>query len=616
MNKFKSLTIIALMISTFFVGCNEDDPEIKITSFSFDAASVEVVEGTTVNLEDYIVVEGEDADQANIVFSSDNDEVVSVDGTTLSAVGVGEATVEATETNTNKTATIEVTVIADNIAVTAVSLDTESIDLEIGGTQQLTASITPEDATNKNLTWSVEFPSEGKKSEDDPTAIATVSEEGLVTAVSPGEVVVNVTSEDGEFSASADVIVSGIMVTGITLDQETAGIEIGETLQLTATVSPTDATDESITWSVAFPSEGKSNESSPEDIATVDEDGLVTGVSAGEVVITAETNDGSFTASLDLTVSNVIVTAISISPDPVEVEVNESVQLTATIEPENATDQIVTWSVDMTEESAERVSVASPTVDDYLEISEDGLLTAKQRCDDCSFTATATSNDNGAESTVDVTITYIPVTSIVLSPKSTFEIFEGGTQQMEYTISPSDATDQTVTWEVVKVDNGQCGDPAGRILAAAPTIDDYATIDNEGLLSAHMEYNGECDMLAVYAYVEDLNDPAVSEFEIRTKVTGLAILDNDFQDAGSSIDMPDCSTYQLSVSVTPEGASDQSVTWTSDNTDVLTVDSTGKLSLKGSLPTPTNTTVKVTVTANDGSGVTDVINVVISYNGC
>ncbi|MEO9968199.1 MAG: Ig-like domain-containing protein, partial [Reichenbachiella sp.] len=157
MKKKIILPIGLLALCSLIIRCSEDEPQIKITSFSFDAASVEVVEGTTVNLEDYIVVEGEDADQAEIVFSSDDEDVVSVSGVTLTAEGVGQATVEATETNTNKSATIEVTVIADNVPVTGVSLEEESLTLEIGSTSQLTATITPSDATNKNLIWSIEF---------------------------------------------------------------------------------------------------------------------------------------------------------------------------------------------------------------------------------------------------------------------------------------------------------------------------------------------------------------------------------------------------------------------------------------------------------------------------
>lgn len=196
---------------------------------------------------------------------------------------------------------------------------------------------------------------------------------------------------------------------------------------------------------------------------------------------------------------------------------------------------------------------------------------------------------------------------------------------MEYTITPENASDQTITWKITTLDNGVCTEPtevqeigieAIGIQAVVPNYDDYATIDEEGLLSAHMSYEGECNRLAVSASVADLETAATSGFDIITLVSSLTILDVEDQDAGASIDMPDCSSYQLGVTVNPENASNGNVTWTSDNTDVLTVDATGNLSLKGSLPTPTNTTVKITVTANDGSGVSDTVEVVVTFNGC
>ncbi|MEO9968200.1 MAG: Ig-like domain-containing protein, partial [Reichenbachiella sp.] len=340
--------------------------------------------------------------------------------------------------------------IADNVPVTGVSLEEESLTLEIGSTSQLTATITPSDATNKNLIWSIEFPSEGKKSDDDPTSIATISDEGLVTAVSLGEVVAIVTSEDSEFSASAEVEVTGIMVTEVSIDQETAELNVGETLQLTTTIVPEDATDQSITWSVDFPSAGKNQESTPEEIATVDEEGLITAVSAGEVVVTAQSSNGSVAASLDVTVSNVAVTSVIISPTEVSIGVNESIQLSAAIAPENATDQSVTWSLSM-EDLAGRVLTAAPTVDTYLEISEDGLLTALSLpCAGCAYKVTATSTNNQKTDQIDVII-LVPVTALTVfddDEEVGSSIENCDDIQFSVTVTPDNATDQSVTWSI------------------------------------------------------------------------------------------------------------------------------------------------------------------------
>lgn len=703
MNNLKLLIATTLVISTVLISCNEDDPEIKITNFTFNTASVEVNEGTTVNLNDYLTIEGEDANKAEVSFTSDNDEIVAVDGFTLSAVGIGETVLTATEANTSQSATLEVTVITN--PVTGVSFDKESIELIIGGTEQLTAIIAPENATEKEVSWSVEFPPGGKNSEAAPTDIATVSDAGLVTAVAPGEVNVIVTTKDGGFTASTKVTVSGISVTGISLDAETTDIEMGSTVQLTATIAPADATEQGIiwsvdfpssnkvgeaaptdiatvsetglvtavsigtvvvtattkdgaltasttvtvsgipvtgvsldtksavlkvgsnvqlaaiiapsnateqgvTWSVDFPSASKTSQASPTDIATVSETGLVTAISAGTVVVTSTTKDGAFAASATISVTNIAVTSIAVSPNPIEVNVNESVQLSATVSPENATVKTITWSVALVE-AAGRTSVAAPSVDTYLEITEDGLLKAKQRCDGCAFTATASATESGVDEVVDVTIKYIPVTGITLDPSSLFSIHKGQNYQMMYTVEPSNATDPTLSWKIAHSGGADlCGQ-------SSIDYDSYATVDANGLITANDPYFDDCDYnLVVEASSSDLASPVGVEFDVTIPVTSLTINTAAGGPVTGSIDMPDCSSYQLGVTVDPSNATDKTVKWSSDNTDILTVDSSGKLSLKAGLTVPTNATVKVTVKANDGSGASDEVDVVVTFNGC
>lgn len=513
MKHLNSFFITLLMMSTVFVGCDEDDPQIKITSISFNSASVEVVEGTTVNLDDILTIEGEDADQADISFESDNDQVVTVSGNTLSAVAVGEATIEATEANTGETATIEVTVVENVVAVT-----------------------------------------------------------------------------------------------GVTLDEETADLKVGETLQLDATVAPDNATEQGVTWSVAFPADSKSKEEDPTDIATVSDDGLVTAISAGDVVVTAKTKDGDFTASTDISVSNIEVTGITISPDPVEVNINESVQLSATIAPENATVKTVTWSVAMIE-SAARTSVSEPTVDDYLEIDEDGLLTAKQRCDDCEFTATATATDGEVTETVDVTINYVPVTSITLDPNTPFEVGVDDTYQMAYTYTPENASDPTVTWDL------ELRNDCREIAIAAPSVDYYAEIDENGEITGHNETGCGIKLLASHP---DLNEDVEVNFSVVQYVTGLTILNAAGGDAGSSISFGSgCEeSYALGVDVSPEDASNNDVTWSIEDQDYFQINSSGQVSAKTTLPWPFSITFSVMVVADDGSGVASTVEMNFDNSGC
>ena len=169
------------------------------------------------------------------------------------------------------------------ISVTGVTLDKTTLSLDTGKTGQLTASVAPTDATNKAVSWS-----------SDTTTVATVDNTGKVTAVKAGTAKITVKTTDGSKTAVCTVTVKDpvINVTGVTLDKTALSLEEGATGQLTATVSPSNASDKSITW-----------KSADESIATVDDSGKVTAVKAGSVDVTATTKDGNKAAKCAVTVT-------------------------------------------------------------------------------------------------------------------------------------------------------------------------------------------------------------------------------------------------------------------------------------------------------------------------
>ena len=174
----------------------------------------------------------------------------------------------------------------ENQKVTGVSLNTNTLTLEVGGTGTLTATITPDNATNQNVTWS----------SDDET-VATV-ENGLVTAVGAGTATITVTTVDQSKTATCEVTVAAatVPVTGVTLSQNQASLYYNRTpntLTLTATVAPDNATNRAVTWASSNPS-----------VAKV-ENGVVTALACGTAVITATAADGSgASASCTVTVSS------------------------------------------------------------------------------------------------------------------------------------------------------------------------------------------------------------------------------------------------------------------------------------------------------------------------
>ena len=213
---------------------------------------------------------------------------------------------------------------AGPIDVTGVSLSSSSETLEVNQTVQLTATVVPSNADNQAVTWS-----------SSNNNIATVTDEGLVTAIGAGTATITVTTEDGSKTATCTITVTTppdpIPVTAISLSN--ASVAIGNTKTLTITYTPADAnTGKAIsTWT-----------SSNTAVATV-ANGVVTGVSAGTATITA-TTEGGITASCTVTVSVVSVTGVSLDKSSADLQIGGTTTLTATVAPADASNKTVTWS--------------------------------------------------------------------------------------------------------------------------------------------------------------------------------------------------------------------------------------------------------------------------------
>ena len=189
------------------------------------------------------------------------------DGTiTGTPTTAGQFTFTATATNSagSDSKEYELTINApQNIPVNGVTLNPTLLSLFTGSSETLTATVEPSNATNKNVTWSSDKPE-----------VATV-ENGKVTAKAAGTATITVQTQDGNHTATCIVTVT-VPVTGVKLNKETLELFTDGSETLTATVEPGNATNKNVTWS-----------SSVETIATVDNNGTVTAVGAGEATITA-----------------------------------------------------------------------------------------------------------------------------------------------------------------------------------------------------------------------------------------------------------------------------------------------------------------------------------------
>ena len=170
------------------------------------------------------------------------------------------------------------------VPATGIRLTKVSAELNEGETLELFYKLEPSDATTRGVEWA-----------SNNTDVATVDEKGLVTAVKAGDATITVSVKgQPEIKATCTITVksSAIAVTKLTLSQSSAEVSVGKTLTLTCTIEPTDATNKELIW-----------RSSDETIATVDAQGVVTGVKAGPVTITvASKSNPSVTATCTVTV--------------------------------------------------------------------------------------------------------------------------------------------------------------------------------------------------------------------------------------------------------------------------------------------------------------------------
>lgn len=380
---------------SLMIGVDPSHP-VPVTDISFTENSFNMEKGETLALTPVLIPE---IAPANAVTWKSSDETVATvdDRGVVTAVANGEATITA-KSVVDESVEAEVSVTVTTSA-TGVSIDKESVALKKGETAALTATVAPEDASDKAVVWS---------SSDE--TVATVDAQGVVTAVKTGTATLTASHASG-LSATCEVTVT-TPAESITVDKEAIALRKGETAALVATVGPEDADDKTVTWS-----------SSDEAVATVDAEGVVTAVKSGTATITAADVEGH-TASCEVSVTSPAA-GVTLDLEEVTVAKGQTVTLTATVAPEDADEKAVTWSV-----ADESVATVSQT----------GVVTGVKSGE---TTVTATDvNGNAATCAVKV---VTPATGITLDPIET-SVIEGKTFVITATVLPADADDKTLEW--------------------------------------------------------------------------------------------------------------------------------------------------------------------------
>ena len=495
-----STTLFAVVIASalFFKACDEVEQLIAVLGIELNQTAVTLPVGATLTL--VPTVSPADASNPAINWTSTDTTVATISGGTIRAIAPGTTIIMAITVDGGRIASTSVTVYR-NVPATGVTLNQTSATLTLGSALTLTATVLPDSATNQNVTWS-----------SNDIAVATVSNNGIVTAVSVGTATITVSTEDGNRTATCVITVTApvVSVTDITLSLPSATLFAGDTLRLTANVQPANATNRDVIWS-----------SSNTTVATV-HDGRVTAVAPGSATIAATTQDGGRTVTCEITVVPVPVASITLDRTTATVTMGNRLTLMPTVLPINATNRTVTWTSSDTSVATVDNGVVTPVSNGMAII-------------------TATTEDG--ERTAACVVTVITSVASISLSYTTASLITNETLILVPTILPATATNRTVIW--------------------TSSDQSVATVSNNGVVTAV-----SAGTATIRATTQDGNRTATCVVTVYAPVTGVTL-------PATSAVYIGVGTITLTATILPADATNRTVTWSSSDTSVATVNNNG-----------------------------------------
>ncbi len=486
-------------ITVTLTGC-----ETQITSIAVNPTMVEIAKSATSQLS--VTITPANACVESIIYTSQDENIatVSAQGKIMPvAEGKTTITIAVSDGYNVYNKEVAVSIIKDIVAVTAVDFPNPSYIKYIGDTFQLIPTIAPSDATNKTLIWTSSNP-----------AVATVDESGNVVILSSGTAIITVTANNG-VSATCVITAKVIDVTSVDLSQYEITMQVYDSEQLVAIISPNNATDKSITWA-----------SSNESIATVDSEGNVVAKKAGSCSVSATSVNGK-TKSCLVTVKDIEPTSISLSEYSCRLNIDETKEITVTLQPSTVTDTVIQWT---------SANTAVATI-------SNGIITGVS----AGTTTITAKTGNDLEKTITITVNPLLAESISLNTTEA-TLLEQEQQILVATVLPAKTSDKSISWSssnpsVVSIDAN------GKLTAKAIG---YAEITAQTV-------NGLEATCIVYV---TLNVVAVSAVQIVPETLEMYIGDME----------------SLTATIVPSNATNKSLVWSTTKSSVATVDQYGNVS--------------------------------------
>ena len=347
------------------------------------------------------VITPDNATDQTVTWSSSNPAVVTVDESgMLHAVSSGNATIVV---QTKDGGFIDMTNVTVLQPVTSIELSETEMSVKKGTIFWLNATVVPNTADNKNITWA-----------SSDTSLATVDQTGMVTTLAVGTVTISCVSEDNGAVAYCVVEITE-PVTGLSLNTTYQEMVAGTKFVIVPTVLPVEAPNKNVTFVSSDP-----------EVATVDENGVVTALIGGKCEILVTTEESKLTATCTIVVKE-FVKSIEITDSKDLLNVGSSVQLKAEVLSETASDKGVYWTS------------SNPA---YATVDQTGKVTGIRPG---SVVITATAADGGGVSDSVVIRVINPVTSITFD-KNKLTMYVGDTVNIAATVNPQNASIKDLLW--------------------------------------------------------------------------------------------------------------------------------------------------------------------------
>lgn len=445
-----------------------------------------------------------------VTWSSSNEKIIRVSSNGyVYGVGSGTATITCKTVDGGHTAKFKMTVLKKT-EVSAVTLNVSKRNLYKGNTYQLTATVSPSNATFKDVSYS---------STDEK--ILTVDSKGVVTGVGKGQAYVVCKSNDNKAVYARCLFDIKVRTTGVKLNKSSLEIYRTETYKFKATVLPTDATNKNVTWS-----------SSGSAVVSVGDDGVIKAVAPGTATVTCKTANGGYTASCTVTVKQIVeTTKIEMKRSTYSIYNGKTLQLGPNIYPEDATLKNCKWTS------------SNPAI---VKVDSKGLITGVRPG---SATVTATLLDSGKKASCKVVVKKVNPKSVALNV-SKVSIDPGQKYKLKAIISPSNASETDVYW--------------------TSSDTSVATVSENGVVRAKKP-----GKVTITCKTRAKNKTATCTVTVKSvKITKIKL-------NRTSLTLNYGKTYTLKATISPSNATKKKVTWKSSNKKVVTVDANGKIKAVG-----------------------------------